>query len=156
MVEVSKPVNLGQLSAELGGVALWSSGPDASGVTTVWGEVDSAALAGAVAVACRRADAGHTRRAVRRAVARRSVGGAVTRARARAKKVRRVKVAGAIPAVPDAPGGQGTQAVQVAALRAQVAALTATVRALAAAVDALDDEEQTRADAVAAIAARVG
>lgn len=49
MVEVSKPVNLGQLSAELGGVALWSSGPDASGVTTVWGEVDSAALAGAVA-----------------------------------------------------------------------------------------------------------
>jgi len=46
--------------------------------------------------------------------------------------------------------------VPVAALRAQVAALTATVRALAAAVDALDDEEQTRADAVAAIAARVG
>lgn len=84
MVEVSKPVNLGQLSAELGGVPLWSSGPDADGVTTVWGEVDSAALAGAVA------------------------------------------------------------------------ALTATVRALAAAVDALDDEEQTRADAVAAIAARVG
>ena len=80
----------------------------------------------------------------------------MTRARARAKKVRRVKVAGAIPAVPDAPGGQGTHAVQVAALRAQVAALTATVRALAAAVDALDDEEQTRADAVAAIAARVG
>ena len=84
MVEVSKPVNLGQLSAELGGVPLWSSGPDASGVTTVWGEVDSAALAGAVA------------------------------------------------------------------------ALTATVRALAAAVDALDDEEQTRADAVAAIADRLG
>jgi hypothetical protein len=27
MVEASKPVNLGQLSAELGGVALWSSGP---------------------------------------------------------------------------------------------------------------------------------
>lgn len=49
MVEVSKPVNLGQLSAELGGVPLWSSGPDASGVTTVWGEVDSAALAAAVA-----------------------------------------------------------------------------------------------------------
>ncbi len=83
MVEVSKPVNLGQLSAELGGVPLWSSGPDADGVTTVWGE-ECAALAGAVA------------------------------------------------------------------------ALTATVRALAAAVDALDDEEQTRADAVAAIAARVG
>mgnify|MGYP000846200286 FL=1 len=37
-----------------------------------------------------------------------------------------------------------------------VAALTATVRALAAAVDALDDEEQTRADAVAVSAARVG
>ena len=108
MVEVSKPVNLGQLSAELGGVPLWSSGPDADGVTTVWGEVDS------------------------------------------------VKVAGAIPAVPDAPGGQGTQSVQVAALRAQVAALTATVRALAAAVDALDDEEQTRADALAAIADRLG
>ena len=50
MVEVSKPVNLGQLSAELGGVPLWSSGPDADGVTTVWGEVDSAALAGAVAL----------------------------------------------------------------------------------------------------------
>lgn len=49
MVEVSKPVNLGQLSAELGGVPLWSSGPDASGVTTVWGEVDSVTLAGAVA-----------------------------------------------------------------------------------------------------------
>lgn len=84
MVEVSKPVNLGQLSAELGGVPLWSSGPDADGVTTVWGEVDSAALAGAVA------------------------------------------------------------------------ALTATVRALAAAVAALDDEEQTRADALAAIADRLG
>ncbi len=37
-----------------------------------------------------------------------------------------------------------------------VAALTATVRALAAAVDALDDEEQTRADALAAIADRLG
>ena len=48
MVEVSKPVNLGQLSAELGGVPLWSSGP-ADGVTTVWGEVDIAALATAVA-----------------------------------------------------------------------------------------------------------
>ena len=60
------------------------------------------------------------------------------------------------PALPDAPGGQGTQAVQVAALRAQVVALTATVRALAAAVDALDDEEQTRADALAAIADRLG
>lgn len=47
MVEVSKPVNMGQLSAELGGVPLWSSGPDADGVTTVWGEVDSAALAAA-------------------------------------------------------------------------------------------------------------
>ena len=57
---------------------------------------------------------------------------------------------------PDAPGGQGTQAVQVAALRAQVVALTATVRALTAAVDALDDEEQTRADALAAIADRLG
>jgi hypothetical protein len=31
-----------------------------------------------------------------------------------------------------------------------------TVRALAAAVDALDDEGQTRADAVAAIADRLG
>ncbi len=49
MVEVSKPVNLGQLSAELGGVPLWSSGPDASGVTTVWGEVDGDVLTATVA-----------------------------------------------------------------------------------------------------------
>ena len=80
----------------------------------------------------------------------------MTRARARVKKPKRVKLAGAVPALPDAPRGQGTQAVQVAALRAQVVALTATVRALTAAVDALDDEEQTRADALAAIADRLG
>lgn len=60
MVEVSKPVNLGQLSAELGGVPLWSSGPDADGVTTVWGEVDQRGACRRGRRACRRADAGHT------------------------------------------------------------------------------------------------
>jgi len=33
----------------LGGVPLWSSGPDASGVTTVWGEVDGDVLTATVA-----------------------------------------------------------------------------------------------------------